>query len=250
MLAEFLEALSDKIEETIRAEVENVEGFPDQVLVSDRNGHTFRDVPPPRRKHTVSGLEDLFLACRDEKIAPSPEIYHGEESVVVLLDREGRRSTITMPLIRSGRWKTIESLAGKTFTPKDAIRLLRYGLHDTGIEAVVAGLRRIDWSRSSTGTSVVEHGRESLGRSVEAAIQQADKIPEEFAVRVPAFLNQGFRDFTALVRCGVYVDLEVQQIAITPLADELEWAMNAIQNQIHEALVAALPNVPIFNGVP
>lgn len=251
MLAEFLEAFSEKLVDAIRPEAVHVEGFSDAVLISDKDGSIWNDVPPPRRKHTVRSLGDIVLACRDGKIATEPEIYHDSDSIVVLLERSDRRSTITMPLVKSERFKILQNLvSSQGLDVKEAVRLLRFGLHGTGVEAVLAAISKINFLRSSDGSISVEHGRESLGNLVEMAVQQAGSIPEHFEVRTPVYTNGDVRDFVVSVRCGVFIDLEMKKIRIAPLADELDAAMNQVHNQIHAALLEALPTIPIFNGAP
>jgi len=114
---------------------------------------------------------------------------------------------------------------------------------------VITALRQIDFTRTSAGKSHVEHGKESLGRSVEAAVQQADKVPEDFVVRVPVYTNPGAGAFLVEVRVMLYLDLEGQQVVLQTMPDELEKAHQVAQARLHEALVANCPKgTPVFYG--
>ena len=94
------------------------------------------------------------------------------------------------------------------FTVSEVVKFLRFGLSGA-TEVAARSLARVDFSRKSDGAHEAGHGRESLGKSVEAVVQQSETIPEEFEVRCPVYMNPGLRDLTSVsVRVGIYLDVE------------------------------------------
>lgn len=253
MLAELLEHLVDLAKASSAAKFHSRPEFPGRVFIEHGGGYSSEDVPPPRRKHHLSGLADVVLATRDKAIAPDPEVYYDGGRVVALLDRSTRVERVTLELARSERWQTLQNLRShpRTLSPAEAVRLLRFDLHGTGVDALVSELGRVDFNRSSNGSHTAEHGRESLGKSVEASVQQADRVPESFAVDVAPFTNPGLRSLRGSVKVGVYVDTGAEGFEIRPLADELELLEANVMAGLRDLLGAELDgSCPLFHGAP
>jgi hypothetical protein len=222
--------------------------LPDAVFV--RHGGELREaiVPPRKRAHEIHTFGDLMMLAADTAIAREPEIFHSNREIVVLLDRLQRRELVRMPLIHTERWNTVCALGTRSLTVAEAIKLIRFSLQGVGADALVAAIRKIDFSRKSDGQKTVEHGRETLGKQVEAAVQQADSIPQEFTAKVQLYANEGLRSLIAAVKVGVYIDVNDEAIQLIPLADEIPSAIRSIQSQLHELIVTAAPKVPVFTG--
>ena len=93
-----------------------------------------------------------------------------------------------------------------------------------------------------------EHGRESLGKSVEAVVQQADAIPESFTLNFQPLVNYGLRLIEVSVRVGVAIDHEQQRIVFRLLADGLADARESMLRQLGEALTKSMPDIHVFQG--
>jgi len=255
MLAELL----TKLQEMARGEA--AVSFHEHPLIPGKGwlskGQDLREIeiPPQERLHGIYTLSSLVELVASSEIAEAPEVFCSEHGAHAILGRS-RREGALLPFTPSERWQALEGLArdGGAMSVPSAVKLLRFGLHGTGTEAVVQALRRVDFKRSSDGASVTEHGRESLGRSVEAAVQQADSIPEEFSVEVPVFSTPGtLAASTLAVRCGIYLDVLNETVQIRPLADELARAKHAAVQQIADTLETQLGDrgrsqVPVFIG--
>lgn len=253
MLAEFIASLEKLAKRANSAEVVQIPGISRRVLVRKGDAFAFEDLPAPDRKLALRGLDDVVELCRDTTIAPAPEVYHAGDAIRVILDRRDRRENAAMALTKSERFESLVALRkGQSFSVKDAIRFLRVDLHSTGqgVGELIAGLRRVDFSRSSGTQRTTEHGRETLGRQVEAAIQQTDRVPEDFKVTVPVFTNPGLKGITCTMKCAVNIDLDNEKIEISTLADEIQAALDGAQKDIHDALVGALPEVTVLHGNP
>jgi len=250
MLAEFLQKLTELTERAYKPVVVKEHGLRRRMLLAANGAVQSYDLPAPDRAHKLVGLDDLIAAINDKAICPAPEVYHYGACVDVLLDREERDQRVSMALRLSERFSILMQMRTAVgLEPKAAIRFLRQSLGDSAPVHVITALRQIDFTRTSAGKSHVEHGKESLGRSVEAAVQQADKVPEDFVVRVPVYTNPGAGAFLVEVRVMLYLDLEGQQVVLQTMPDELEKAHQVAQARLHEALVANCPKgTPVFYG--
>lgn len=206
-------------------------------------------VPPPLRNHQLEDLPSFLSFVADEGICPNPEVYQDADQLVVLCDRNDRRDRGTLKLRRTARWQALVVLTKNlcAFGQKEVLRYLRHDLAVEGLDHVIAALRRLDFTRTSTGRAHVEHGRESLGRSVEAVVQNASEIPESFVVITAPYATLGANQ-TAEVRLSVELDIENQRVILRVLPDELANAERAIQVQVQNTIRTALPLVPLFTG--
>lgn len=251
MLAEFVNRLVFLANRAQQPEVITSEALPELALVREGDRFTQLPIPPKRRSMTLVGLDDLIAAVKDPVLARAPEIHHGSGKVVVLFDRADRRDRATIELRESERFTAVRQMHGRglAMKPRDAVKFLRFDLPRTA-STVVQALARIDFTRKSSGASTTAHGKETLGRSVEAAVQQADQVPEQFFASVPVYSNPGFREFEASIEIGIYLDVESEVVTFRVLADELDKALNAAQSFIDKELAEQLPDVPRFHGSP
>lgn len=252
MLAEFLQKVVDLGKRGDGATLLEHKSRPDKLWLVQGGTTTELDLPPPPRAPSLQGIPDVIEALGDDSLALAPEVYLDERGLVAFLNRDDRRQRLSMPFVKSERFKALERLATATsFSTTQAVKFLRFDLNGTGVEPVIAALKRVDFTRRSDGARIVEHGRESLGRTVEASVQQADAIPEAFRVQTPVFVNPGLRGAIADVRCGVYLDVDAEKVELRVLADELRAAVDGVLEQVAKALREALgPNVLVLHGSP
>lgn len=251
MLAEFVKQLEATSKKANGVEIVTSPQVPDEVGVRQGDQLVWKAVPPPRRLHEVNGLADLVAACEDKDMAPLPEVYYDRAAIVALLDRNDRRSKVTLNLRESERFTVLRTLRTATHLDvRSAIKLLRFDLHSTGVGTVISALRRVDFTRKGDSSASAQHGKETLGRSVELAVQNAEGVPEDFLVETPIYTNRGLLSFVARVRVGIYLDVQAEKITVQTMADEIEAAYGIVQASIGETLAKALPTVPIFNGKP
>ena len=114
---------------------------------------------------------------------------------------------------------------------------------------MLAALRQVNFHRKSDGQVSMHHGQESLGRSVEDAVQGASEIPEEFTVSVEMYSNPGVAQLSRVdVRIGVYLDVSNQKVELRVLGDEFALADQAVQDRLGTALRDGLGKIPVFHG--
>lgn len=256
MLEAFVTKIQSLAESAFGMDSQRIPGFPEKVIVRQGKDFTIMDIPPGRRASEVYGLEDLLTVAGDTELCVNPEVYYGAQLITVLLDREDRRDRITMPLTPSQRMVSLQRMAdpshqSQSYTPAQVVKWLRFDMAGAVPASTVAAFRRLNFIRSSDGGSTIEHGRESLGRSVEAAVQQADDIPETITATLPAFINPGLRLLTTVsIDIGVYVDVNREAIELCVQADEVQGAIDAACGDIGRELKANLADIPVYLGSP
>lgn len=206
-------------------------------------------LPPPLRAMTATSIDDLVRMCRDQAIAPKPEILVGTERVVVFLNREDRIETAVLTLAYSQRFRTLSGFkSDNAYTAEKLRKLLRFELHGPSTEALVKALEKVDFSRTGSDAQRNEHGKESVGRSIEAQVKGIENFPETFTVSTPVFSNLGLLHLQPDVVCGIHISPQEQAFYVAPLADEIEKAKRLAWEGVSAVLVEQLPDVPIFCG--
>lgn len=252
MIAEAIKAIAGLVSSAERMQVMKVEDLPRKVFIRKGGELIERDVPAPERNHTVTGLDDLLrMLDTSGGIATQPEVYVGAGKVEAFLDSSTRVDRVTLPLPRTHRVTALMHLTKEpSLTIPDAIRLLRFELYGEHSAALIGALRKVDFQRKSAGIRSTEHGRESLGRSVEASVQGVEQIPEEFRVRLPVFNVQGLRSIEIDVAVRIHIQPEQERLHFIPLKDELESALGGALDQVRLLIEKDLPDGVVFLGTP
>lgn len=175
MLAEFVQKVADLAVKSSEVQIIHENTFPGEVFVISGGQVSRIEEPTPQRKVDFFGLSSLVSFLKDPTIAPSPEVYVSPYMVIAFLDGAERRACAAVKLRRSAVWSAFSELdIGKSFAPVDAVKFLRQrlGIKPGDGEAwdLLTALRNVSFRKVSDGVSVVEHGREHLGRSVESTI--------------------------------------------------------------------------------
>ncbi len=253
MLAEFVAKIQGLAEEATNIQIVRLDDLR-KVIIRTPDGITTEDIPPKDRASTIYSLSDFISAAKDGELCKNPEIFHSDcNDLVLVLSRMDRRETIKMLLEYSCRFQALIRL-GQNRTPlsvKDLVRFLRFEMNDCGAEPFIEAIRKLDFQRRSDGSVEVTHGRESLGKSVEAAVQQADSIPQEFTLTVSVYGTTGVADMTKkAIRIGVYIDATAETIELKPLAEEVANAVRHAQIDIGDKLRKECEHIPVFHGEP
>lgn len=250
MLAEFLSRIVELGQKAKAVDVIAHPSLPDMVFVRHGDQLTEHQVPPPPRKPTLAGLNDLVEMLGHKDIAPAPEVYVGPAGVVAFLDATERDERATLPLTESVRFRLCQEIERqpRAFAPRDLVRFLRQSLYGVN-DQLIQKLSRLDFTRTSTGKTDVKHGRETLGRSVEAVVQQAEDVPETFAVLVPIWTTPGC-PWARSIEFGIYLDVEKSAVELSVLSDSCTSARNGALADLRNAISEACPDVPVFMGAP
>lgn len=251
MLSEFVGRLVELGQKAKAVDVVTHPSLPDLVFMRHGDQLTTHQVPPPPRRPTLAGLTDLVAMLRDETIAPHPEVYVGPTLVVAFLDATDRDERAVLPLTESARFRVCQEIEKnpRPFAPRDLVRFLRQTLWGGASNQLIQALSRLDFTRTSTGKTDVKHGRETLGRSVEAIVQQADDVPEAFTAQVPIWTTPGC-PWTRPVEFSIYLDVEKAAVELSVLSDSCTTARNGALGQLRDWLAEALGHVAVFMGAP
>jgi hypothetical protein len=218
-------------------------------------------VPPPVRCHTVHSLDDLLRYAEELKNlsiyqaadigGQIPTVWHGDDSVILLLNDADRQDRVTFPLSHSERFRQLQHLRDEKpyFNQQSFVYLLRFRL---GVAAdVVNQFRRLEWRDGGSTAIDIHHGNSKLGRSIVSEVQGVDKLPEELPISVPVYCETEERREYA-VMCGIEIDTANQRVMIAPLPDELDRVIDLAQKDIHRRLTAGLNelDIPMFYGKP
>lgn len=218
------------------------------VILQEQGKLRERATPAPLRSASFHDLESLqAYAAQQVEQGNQPEIWHCEEVVSLVLNNQDRREVLHFPLNGSVELECLSQFAQQiTLLPQsDFIRTLRMTL--SAPPELIAPFRRLDWSSRSTGGAKVEHGRQSLGKELEAQISGIGELPEEIRLAVPLYRDQGERQ-QYTIRCLIEIDPIGQRFLLRPASGELEQALQAHQGDIRDRLLAEVDKIPVYYG--
>lgn len=249
MLAEFLNSIVNLAKKGDSMEIVQLGRSPRKFWM--RHGDTVKEfkADPPLRHSKLASFADLVKAIKDTRICPSAEVFYNPDGIQVVVDAHDRLEFLSFPFKFSARFQALAALVSpKSLNPKAAVQWLRYAIATPEAETVAALLRQLDFQRLQVGKSDIKHGRESLGRSVESIVQQADTIPEWFDVRVPVVIQAPLNEIQVTFRVGLTLDHETQTVVFQSPSDALANATEAFLRGVGAALADA--EVIALCGVP
>lgn len=247
MLKEFLETIASQVRRGDAATVTEVSSRPRHLLISQGGLREWVAKDPPLRAVKVGALSSLiaYLAPFKDKA----QVFLGPLGAVALLDGDDRRESATLALTPTDAWATLSGWTKwEQFHPETIVKELRGLDVPTG---VVAALRKLDFKRQSGTKIETEHGKESLGRRVEAEVQGADKVPEFFDVDVSVFAEDGCRRVVT-VRVEVYLNVKEETVDLRVTEDRVQRAVAEVLEDIADSIEAhkEMAGVRVFMGAP
>lgn len=207
-------------------------------------------VPPPPQHPKMADLDSFINRT---KMEDRPQVFISSNSLVAHLDKLDRRECVEMQLTESARFSLCRGLMRnpRTASPRDMVKFLRLELAGGGHDHMIQSLSKIDFIRKGSGKSVIGHGSESLGKTVEAIVQQAEEIPSVFKVGVPIWTNPGMASYLAYLELGVHLDAQAETVEIRVLPDEVDKAMGFALAALATDIVSLLgPEIPVYIGKP
>lgn len=250
MLKEALDFLRDRFTVAAGAKLLNVPGD-GRIAYVDQGGTLHQiAVTPPLRGHTVNSVDDLIAAAA--KWNASPVVWINGQNIVLVTDDGDRRDRVTLPLVKSAAFSRLTALAkDPELDQAELIRTLRVDLQGTIRRAeLLAAVRHIKFRASSSGQSIVQHGNESMGKTIEAEVTGAGDIPETVVVECAVFSNPDEREKSFTVGCDLEIVPADSTFRFQPIPDELERVIDAALHGIRDEIVAELGDVSVFFGSP
>jgi hypothetical protein len=175
-------------------------------------------------------------------------------SVMCYLDELDRKETVRMTVEYSQAYAAFVKL-NDWQKQKLVVTTLRDQLFGSTESGLLGKLRSLDFTRRNDGTKTIEHGRESMGRSIELAVQSKNgEIPEKVTFRIPMFASRDFSKFIATCDCSLDLDASMEAIRFVPTGDQLESAIEYsilhVADTIREGLDAAGLESTVVLGAP
>lgn len=194
---------------------------------------------------TPAELKNFVLTHRGEKSA----IFYNENDLTFVFDENDRRDVASCGLVLSEPFRWLREKSGSHLDQKSVIRTLRVVFRGClGNSEIIEVLKRLRFTGNGEVEGQVEHGKESLGRSITNAVTGQGALPDEITLNVPVWENHTFR--TSIV-CAFEVLPAEGAFRITPYPLELRKGLDAgLQDIAWEFTPAkdgpALP--PIYRG--
>jgi hypothetical protein len=234
MLRDFVETIAAMAKSNMAPVVQDLDERTH--LVTYNGSKEERPKPSPIRDHRVIRLVDLIEAINAFG-GKTAAILHDYSIIACELDSADRRDRVSVPLTATMQFVNLEALA-KPRAQKDFILFLRRIYQDALPDGFLDSVRSVTFSRSADGHGTVAHGKESLGRSVEAVVESSvAAIPERIDIDVPLYVNPDFPSRRA-VACYVFIDAETQQFSIQTAPDEQVRMIRSVHEDLHDILAS------------
>lgn len=224
------------------------------------------EAEPVPRKSRASDLSAIVGFALDHHVPPQTvEIWYSRTSVVVYLDSLTRRDLVQLTLTISSQIKLLAELEAnrRALDQKQFVNLLRINLNRCVTPTLLQSVRLVKFRQEANSGGEIQHGKASIGKSLEAELRGAQTVPEEVTVCVPVF--EGFLAHrTFEVECAVDIDAAAERFSLIPYPGSVEGAIRAaeaaIGNQLLEMLGSAwVPpedepeaelDIPVLYGSP
>jgi hypothetical protein len=115
---------------------------------------------------------------------------------------------------------------------------------------LLTAIRSLKWRQSSEGFADVQHGKESLGKSVESEVTGSGSIPELVVITCPVFSNPGEEENEVGIGCDLDINPAEQTFSFQPIAGEIDAAVASALDDIRKRIEAACPTVLVLFGAP
>jgi hypothetical protein len=202
---------------------------------------------PPRHSEALDTPEELAAFAADQKGERSIIMFDLNHAVFVY-DLGDRRDVAYCMMRTSPQFEWLKVNGGKNLSQVDIVRALRISLRGAvdADSSPLRSIRSLKWNASAEGAAELQHGRESIGKTIQRSVQGFDSIPEEFAVTTSVFENH--RATRSRILCAIEVMVSEQAFRITPYPSEMDAAMDAALAALRETLGKA--GIPVYCGRP
>ncbi len=212
-----------------------------------------RELPiqPPLRAHVVDSVFDLILAANTW--GQKGTIWLNESIVILTVDDADRREHVALPLVKTDVFQKVEALNSSPFVNQgELIRLLRREFRKSPqATTLLSSVRSIKFRKGETGHSDLQHGNESMGRTIEEEVTGAADILDELTLPLSVYANPGERATVVTMMFSLDIDVQGKRFALKPLPDEIPMAIDQALASIRAAITAGGPaGIPVLYGRP
>ena len=184
----------------------------------------------------------------EQKKLADAAVFVSREAVTLVRSLDDRRDRATCSLKLSPQIKWLLS-PPDSLVQKEIVRALRVTFRSCGVPTeLLSLLRSLRWNATGDVEGNIQHGKESLGKSIVNSVAGVEKIPEEVGLFVPVFDN--YPTFRARVFVAIETLPEVQAFRLTPFPQEIENAFEAAMSGIRDDFAKASDRPKVFFGKP
>ena len=243
--------IADLAARAAKLEMEVLPGDRRELLIHNRatGAYEIRPIKPGPRNHVVHSVESFVDYARTcaENGDLEPVAWHGEETVVLVLDDCDRRDVVTLPIPKSDPLLWLMEAAREPIPMNQAVfvRTLRLKLGQPA--ELVGRFRKLDFAAGRSGAATILHGKESLGREVYAAVNAPEALPDVLNVSVRVTDVPGANALET-IRVGLEIDAQREEFFLCPLPGELEAAVDRMHAALHKTLSVQLGEIPVYYG--
>ncbi len=255
MLKDLFDALTQHAEKAMTPVVIHPEGEPDHnylVAMPDGGMEWFEADPAPRLHNAF----DLATVARWASQGAKPSPWCSRRGVVLVLDDDTRRDVVRLDLVESPQLATLRALEERkpAFDQKAFARLLRIDL--AGCLAspnLLQSVKQVKFSVLKGLEGEASHGKESIGKTLQAELKGANAVPEEAEVVLPVWSGQA-HPTRYCVRCAVEIDVIGERFQLIPFPGAIEDAFcraeAALLARLAEELAQNDCDIPVHYGTP
>jgi hypothetical protein len=224
-----------------------------------RNGQKLEraEADPKPRDHQAHDLATLGRICREfaggEEIGDQQRVavWYSRYGVTAFLDDEQRRDRVRLVLAASQQIRMLEKWEGAISWLDQAALIRTLRIHFPGLQGLIEALRRLKFRVNQGGEKVIEHGKTSIGNSLDAELAGTGSLPEDVMVHFPAFAGNNLAIWSS-VSCLVEIDAKAEKVAIVPEAGSVEKAWLNVEDSLGRKLDELFTDsgVLVYRGVP
>lgn len=206
------------------------------------------------RCHQFDKLDSLVAFCQNMKESggASPSVWCSVMAVVFVPDDLSRRDRAFLPL----EWADLAAAVVRdqpTIStqrdPKQFVRMLRVALAGAlpADSTLIQILRDTKWQSGRSAAVNTQHGKESMGREVEAEVMAGSgAIPEVVKLSFPLFKGLTHR---VDINCALEIDPHNETLCLTPFPDACDNEADRVVREI-AAEIDSQVGCPVYLGAP
>jgi hypothetical protein len=184
---------------------------------------------------------------REKEDPVNAVIFYDQSEIVYLRNEDEIRSRVTVPLLPGPQYQLLGKLSGMWLDQRQLVRTLRIELrgaiNDNG--ATLQLVRNLRFTQNGNVEASIDHGAESMGKSIREAVTGAAALPEDLPVVIDVFEN-----WRRPQRLNLAIDIDPTQarFQLAPYPLEMRAALDRTMEELGKYLNGA--EVKAFRGRP
>jgi hypothetical protein len=220
---------------------------PNGEVVASWDGYPTREVECLSLRDFVATLSAAFDSIGpDDGEPPARSIAVGAKSVKAYARSLQDQYSIEFPLAMTKPAERLsEFLSEKSCDHKLFVKILRTSFRGVCDDMLVKQYAKVSFVQNAQTDSTAERGRHSFGKSVDAAIANAEELPESFVVRCNLFTG-----VASEIEIEVFVFVDFDNAKFSLWIDSQQWAneLEKVRREICKTLGEEFPTTPILIG--